>query len=69
VPSKNRKKLIASLEREIEAAETALAALEDELGAPSAWASPTASERSTKRHARAKREVERLYAELETAGA
>jgi ATP-binding cassette subfamily F protein 3 len=69
VPSKNRKKLIASLEREIQAAETALAALEDELGDPSAWASPTASERSTKRHARAKREVERLYAELETAGA
>ncbi|MEA2422618.1 MAG: hypothetical protein QOF55_1717, partial [Thermoleophilaceae bacterium] len=40
-----------------------------ELGDPSAWASPTASERSTKRHAKAKRDVERLYAELETAGA
>jgi ATP-binding cassette subfamily F protein 3 len=68
-PSKNRKKLIASLERQIEAAEAALAALEDELGDPSAWASPTASERSSKRHAKAKREIERLYAELETAGA
>ena len=68
-PSKNRKKLIASLERRIEAAETALAALEDELADPSAWASPSASERSTKRHAEAKREVETLYAELETAGA
>src|SRR4051794_15838962 len=67
--SKNRKKLIASLEREIEAAEAALAALEDELGDPSAWASPSASERSSKRHAQAKREVERLYSELETAGA
>jgi ATP-binding cassette subfamily F protein 3 len=67
--SKNRKKLIASLERRIEAAEAALAGLEDELADPSAWASPTASERSTKRHAAAKREVERLYAELETAGA
>jgi ATP-binding cassette subfamily F protein 3 len=68
-PSKNRKKLIASLERRIEAAEAALAALEDELADPSAWASPTASARSSKRHAEAKREVERLYAELETAGA
>jgi ATP-binding cassette subfamily F protein 3 len=68
-PSKNRKKLIASLERQIEAAESALAALEDELADPSAWASPTASARSSKRHAAAKGEVERLYAELETAGA
>src|SRR4051812_43059408 len=67
--SKNRKKLIASLERQIEAAEAALASLEDELADPSAWASPTASARSTKRHAAAKGEVERLYAELETAGA
>jgi ATP-binding cassette subfamily F protein 3 len=68
-PSKNRKKLIASIERQIEAAEATLAALEDELADPSAWASPTASERSSKRHADAKRKVERLYAELETAGA
>jgi ATP-binding cassette, subfamily F, member 3 len=68
-PSKNRKKLIASIERQIEAAETALASLEDELGDPSAWASTSASERSSKRHAEAKRRVERLYAELETAGA
>jgi ATP-binding cassette subfamily F protein 3 len=68
-PSKNRKKLISSLERQIETAESALAALEDELADPSAWASPTASERSSKRHEEAKREVERLYAELETAGA
>jgi hypothetical protein len=68
-PSKNRKKLIASLERQIETAEARLASLEDELGDPSAWASPTASERSSKKHAAAKREVERLYAELETAGA
>jgi ATP-binding cassette subfamily F protein 3 len=68
-PSKNRKKLIASIERQIEDAETALASLEDELADPSAWASPTASERSSKRHAAAKRRVEKLYAELETAGA
>jgi ATP-binding cassette subfamily F protein 3 len=68
-PSKNRQKQIASLERQIEAAEAALASLEDELADPSAWASPTATERSSKRHADAKRRVEELYAELETAGA
>jgi ATP-binding cassette subfamily F protein 3 len=68
-PSKNRKKLIASLERDIEAAEAALASLEDELADPSAWASPSATERSSKRHAAAKRRIEQLYAELETAGA
>src|SRR4051812_8317258 len=68
-PSKNRKKLIASLERQIEAAESELSSLEDELADPAAWASPTASERSSKRHADAKRRVEVLYAELETAGA
>jgi ATP-binding cassette, subfamily F, member 3 len=68
-PSKNRKKLIASLERQIEAAEADLATLEDELGDPAAWASPTATERSSKRHSDAKRRVEELYAELETAGA
>jgi ATP-binding cassette subfamily F protein 3 len=68
-PSKNQQKRIAQIEREIETAEAALAALEDELADPSAWASPTASERSSKRHGEAKREVERLYAELETAGA
>jgi ATP-binding cassette subfamily F protein 3 len=68
-PSKNQKKRIAALEREIEKAETALAALEDELADPSAWASPTSSARSTERHAAAKKAVEQLYAELEAAGA
>jgi ATP-binding cassette subfamily F protein 3 len=68
-PSKNRKRHIASLERQIEAAEAKLATLEDELADPSAWASPSASERSSKKHAAAKGEVERLYSELETAGA
>src|SRR3954470_12777588 len=68
-PSKNQRKRIERIEREIEAAETALATLEDELADPSAWASPTSSERSTRRHAEAKAAVERLYAQLETAGA
>ena len=68
-PSKNEKKRIAALEREIEKAESALAALEDELADPSAWASPTSSARSTERHAAAKTAVEDLYAQLEAAGA
>ena len=68
-PSKNQKRRIAALEREIEKAESALAALEDELADPSAWASPTSSARSTERHTKAKKAVEKLYAELESAGA
>jgi ATP-binding cassette subfamily F protein 3 len=66
--SKNARKRIASLERDIEAAEKALGALEEELADPSAWASPTSSERSSARHADAKRKVERLYEELSAAG-
>jgi ATP-binding cassette subfamily F protein 3 len=68
-PSKNQKKRIAALEREIEKAEAALAAVEDELADPSAWASPTSSARSTERHLAAKKAVEELYAQLEAAGA
>src|SRR4051794_5846647 len=62
--SKNRVKRIAQLEREVADAEAALKTLEDELADPSAWASPTGSERSSKRHAEAKRRVESLYEEL-----
>jgi ATP-binding cassette subfamily F protein 3 len=68
-PSKNQKKRIAALEREIERAEQALGALEDELAASSAWSTPETSAKSTKRHADAKRAVEELYARLEAAGA
>ena len=68
-PSKNQKRQIAQIEREIEKAEAALAALEDELADPSAWASPTSSARSTERHAEAKKAVEELYARLEAIGA
>jgi ATP-binding cassette subfamily F protein 3 len=67
-PSKNAQRVQRALEREIEAAEAALSALEDELADPSAWASPSASVRSTERHAGAKRTVEELYARLELAG-
>ena len=68
-PSKNRRKRIAQLEREIEKAEAALAALEDELADPSAWASPSSTARNSERHAEAKKAVEELYAQLEAAGA
>src|SRR4051812_4951904 len=68
-PSKNRQRRIERLEREIAAAEAALAALEDELADPSAWSSPTSSERNSRRHVEARAAVERLYEELETAGA
>jgi ATP-binding cassette subfamily F protein 3 len=68
-PSKNRLKRIAGLERDIEAAEAALAALEDELSDPGAWATPERSEESSRRHAEAKAAVEQLYEQLEAAGA
>ncbi len=62
--SKDRKRRIGVLEREIEAAEQSLRALEDELAEPSAWSSPTSTARSTKRHEDAKRKVEELYEQL-----
>jgi ATP-binding cassette subfamily F protein 3 len=68
-PSKNQQKRIAQLEREIAAAEAALSALEDELADPSSWSSPTSTERNAQRHAEARAAVERLYEQLETAGA
>ncbi|MBX5470491.1 MAG: ABC-F family ATP-binding cassette domain-containing protein [Thermoleophilaceae bacterium] len=62
--SKNTKKRIAALEREIESAEQALAALEDELSDPEAWSTPERSAESSRRHAEARRAVEALYEEL-----
>ncbi|MBV8432536.1 MAG: ABC-F family ATP-binding cassette domain-containing protein [Solirubrobacterales bacterium] len=53
------------LEQEIELAEAALHALEDELADPSAWAGPDASAKSTARHEEAKRTVDELYRQLE----
>jgi ATP-binding cassette subfamily F protein 3 len=66
-PSKNQIRRAADLEREVERAETALRKLEDELADPAAWASPTSSERATKRHAAAKKAVEEAYARWEAA--
>ena len=66
-PSKNAVRRAAQLEREVEKAEATLRALEDELADPSAWASPTSSERAKKRHAAAKKRVEEAYARWESA--
>ncbi len=66
-PSKNALRNVKRIEAEIEKAEAALRALEDELADPGAWASPTSSERASKRHGDAARAVEELYAELERA--
>ena len=66
-PSKNARRRIAELEREVERAETALAELEDELADPAKWSSPSRSERSTARHTAAKRALEEAYARWEQA--
>jgi ATP-binding cassette subfamily F protein 3 len=64
-PSKNRLRETARLERAVEQAEAALAALEDELAAPGAWATKYDSAKSTARHTAAKRAVDDAYAALE----
>ena len=51
----------AGLEAEIEAAEAALRAVEDELSDPAAWATPEVSARSTARHEEARLKVAELY--------
>ncbi len=57
----------SALEQEIERAEAALAAIEDELADPAAWSGPRKTARSTARHEEAKRTVEELYARWEAA--
>jgi ATP-binding cassette subfamily F protein 3 len=68
-PSKNSRRRIEELEREVERAERALAHVEDELGDPAMWSSPSRTERSTKRHAAAKRALDEAYARWEEATA
>ncbi len=63
--SKNAVREAQRLEREIEAAEATLEALEQELADPSAWAEPQRAADSTARHAAAKRAIEELYARYE----
>ena len=63
--SKNAVREAQQLEREIEAAEAALQALEEELADPAAWTDPERAAASTERHEAAKRAVEELYARYE----
>jgi ATP-binding cassette, subfamily F, member 3 len=53
------------VERQIELAEAALKALEDELSDPSAWSTPKRTVDSKARHEAAKRELEDLYSRWE----
>ena len=53
------------LEEQIAAAETALAAVEDELAEPGAWATPEATARSSARHEEARKRVAELYERYE----
>jgi ATP-binding cassette subfamily F protein 3 len=64
--SKNEQARAAKLERQIEAAEAELRALEQELADPTAWASPSSTERNTARHEQAKKRVEELMSRWET---
>ena len=63
--SKNRRREIEKAEARIEEAEVALTALEAELAAPGAWATPESTERNTARHEAAKAKVADLYDALE----
>ncbi len=68
-PSKNAQRRVVDLGHEVERAEAALAAVEDELSDPAMWSSPSRSERSTARHDAARRAVAEAYARWEQATA
>jgi ATP-binding cassette subfamily F protein 3 len=53
------------LEEQIERAEAALRALEEELADPATWSSPERTARSTERHEKARRAVDDLYRQWE----
>jgi ATP-binding cassette subfamily F protein 3 len=63
--SKNAIREAKRLEREIESAEAALQALEQELADPAAWTDVERAAASSERHAAAKRAVEELYTRYE----
>ncbi len=66
-PSKNQRRVAERLEQQIEQAEAAMKALEEELADPAAWSTPERSKKSTARHEKAKRELKELYARWEEA--
>jgi len=64
-PSKNARRREEQLAKAVEDAEAALAALEEELADPAAWASKYESAKNEARHTAAKRAVEQAYAAWE----
>jgi ATP-binding cassette, subfamily F, member 3 len=64
-PSKNRRREQERAELQVEEAEAALRALEDELADPAAWATRYESAKSEARHTAARRAVEDAYSRLE----
>jgi ATP-binding cassette subfamily F protein 3 len=64
-PSKNALRKETELEQAVEAAEAAMAQLEEELADPAAWATKYESAKSEARHTAARRAVEAAYAALE----
>jgi len=64
-PSKNSLSAQDLAERDIEDAEAAMRALEDELADPAAWATQYESAKSSARHTAARRAVEEAYTRLE----
>ncbi|HEX2071062.1 MAG TPA: ATP-binding cassette domain-containing protein [Thermoleophilaceae bacterium] len=67
--SKNMRRKIGALEREVERAEAALKAIEDELADPAAWSTPERSADATARHEAAKQAVRDAYEQWEQATA
>jgi ATP-binding cassette, subfamily F, member 3 len=65
-PAKSAVRDREALEREIEVAEAALAALEEELSDPAAWAGPDRARRAGERHERAREKLDQLYARWES---
>ncbi|HWD64605.1 MAG TPA: ABC-F family ATP-binding cassette domain-containing protein [Solirubrobacteraceae bacterium] len=63
-PQPKAKAAEGEIEEQIEAAEQALARLEEELADPGAWATPQKTAASAKRHQQAKQRVEQLYERL-----
>ncbi len=64
-PSKNRLSAQEQATLAVEQAEAAMAALEQELADPAAWATQYESAKSSARHTAARRAVEEAYARLE----
>jgi ATP-binding cassette subfamily F protein 3 len=66
-PAEKAARKAARLEERIERAEAELREVEEELADPAAWATPDRAEQANRRHAAAKRTVEKLFAEWEQA--